>query len=452
MWKDYRFFMHIGCYVHTKTPYHVHVARYVHMEERFYGYEGCMELRPGYKQTEVGVIPVDWECQKLEEYFSFISYGFTNPMPTVEHGVFMVTAADISEGRIQLETARMTTESAYHKLLTAKSKPKKYDILLTKDGSLGRLAVVGDETICINQSVAVIRPNEKVEPNFLKLLLESPHYQRKMLEDAGGSTIKHIYITIVNQMPVGLPPVRAEQEAITEALADTDALIESLEQLIAKKRQIKQGTMQELLTGKKRLPGFSGEWEVKRLEEIAKIQRGASPRPIDDPIWFDENSSIGWVRISDVTNSGMYLRATTQRLSPLGVQSSRPVSSGSLIMSICATVGRPIITDIDVCIHDGFVVFDNPTVNVHFLYYVLKSIEGDWAKQGQTGSQMNLNTGMINQTKIATPTNKAEQTAIATILSDMDAEIATLETRLAKTRQLKQGMMHNLLTGRIRLV
>ena len=121
-------------------------------------------------------------------------------------------------------------------------------------------------------------------------------------------------------------------------------------------------------------------------------------------------------------------------------------------MSICATVGRPIITEIDVCIHDGFVVFDNPTMDKHFLYYILKSIESDWSKQGQTGSQMNLNTSMINQTQIATPSNKAEQTAIATILSDMDAEIASLETRLAKTRQLKQGMMHNLLTGRIRLV
>ena len=250
-------------------------------------------------------------------------------------------------------------------------------------------------------------------------------------------------------MPI--PPL-AEQTAIAEALSDTDALIKSLEQLIAKKRQIKQGTMQELLTGKKRLPGFSGKWKMKRLSEIANIQRGASPRPIDSPIWFDENSSVGWVRISDVTKSGMYLRDTTQRLSIMGVQHSRPVSRGSLIMSICATVGRPVITEIDTCIHDGFVVFGNLRINKNFIYYVLRSIEGEWTRHGQTGSQMNLNTELINRTSFHMPPTTAEQEAIAAILSDMDHEIVALEAKLGKARQLKQGMMQELLTGRIRLV
>jgi type I restriction enzyme S subunit len=235
-------------------------------------------------------------------------------------------------------------------------------------------------------------------------------------------------------------------------LSDADALIESLEQLLAKKRHLKQGAMQELLTGKKRLPSFSGKWELKRLGDIAKIQRGASPRPIDSPIWFDENSTVGWVRISDVTSSGMFLCETTQRLSPQGIQSSRPVSRGSLIMSICATVGRPVITQIDVCIHDGFVVFDNLRVGREFLYYILKFIEDNWSRHGQTGSQMNLNTVLINRTEVSVPSTVEEQIAIAAVFSDMDAEIATLETKLSKARQLKTGMMQELLTGRIRLI
>lgn len=121
-------------------------------------------------------------------------------------------------------------------------------------------------------------------------------------------------------------------------------------------------------------------------------------------------------------------------------------------MSICATIGRPIITVIDTCIHDGFVVFDVPRMHQRFLYYVLKSIEADWGKHGQTGSQMNLNTELINRTEIPVPKEEAEQRAIATVLSDMDAEIAALETRRDKTRALKQGMMQELLTGRVRLV
>jgi type I restriction enzyme S subunit len=155
-----------------------------------------MEVRDGYAQSAVGLIPGDWACKPLADFLSFISYGFTNPMPTVADGVYMITAADIDHGKLQLASARKTSISSFQKLLTAKSKPRVNDVLLTKDGSLGRLALVGEETICINQSVAVLRANEKVEPNFLKLLLESPWYQTRMLEDAGGSTIKHIYIVV----------------------------------------------------------------------------------------------------------------------------------------------------------------------------------------------------------------------------------------------------------------
>jgi type I restriction enzyme S subunit len=275
---------------------------------------------------------------------------------------------------------------------------------------------------------------------------------KRQISDRMGATINQITNKDMAEFQVIWPRSVAEQQAIAEALSDTDALIESLEQLLAKKRQIKQGAMQELLTGHKRLPGFAGDWKVKRLGELAVIQRGASPRPIDSPVWFDENSAVGWVRISDVTQAGMYLTETTQRLSAQGIQNSRPVANGSLIMSICATVGKSVITKIDTCIHDGFVVFDRLNADQMFLYYTLSSIEGDWSRHGQTGSQMNLNTALINSTEVPVPPAAEEQTAIATLLSDMDAELAAVEAKLAKARSLKQGMMQELLTGRIRLV
>jgi type I restriction enzyme S subunit len=135
----------------------------------------------------------------------------------------------------------------------------------------------------------------------------------------------------------------------------------------------------------------------------------------------------------------------------LGIKNSRFVESGNLIMSICATIGRPILTYLDVCIHDGFVVFRNPKIEREYLYYFLVFIENDWSKNGQTGSQMNLNTALINSTEIHFPKYKQEQTHIATILSDMDSEIEALEKKRAKYKQLKQGLMQNLLTGKIRL-
>ncbi len=193
------------------------------------------------------------------------------------------------------------------------------------------------------------------------------------------------------------------------------------------------------------------DWEAIKMGDIAKIQRGASPRPIDSPIWFERNSTVGWLRISDVTKTRKYLTETTQYLSELGIANSRFVPKDNLVMSICATVGKPIITRKDLCIHDGFVVFNRLSTNQEYMYYVLKELEDEWGKQGQTGSQMNLNTDLINGTYIAIPETEKEQTAIANALSDVDALIGELEKLIAKKQAIKTATMQQLLTGRTRL-
>ncbi len=329
------------------------------------------------------------------------------------------------------------------------------DILVTKDGTIGKVAII-DKIIkptTLNSGVFVIRPVKKsFYPKYLYYILRSVHFSDFLTKLTAGSTINHLYQKDFVYYTFPAPPIIEEQKKIANVLGDTDQLIQDLKKLISKKKAIKQGAMQELLTGKKRLQGFTEEWETRKFGEIAFIQRGASPRPINNPIWFDEKSTVGWVRISDVTKSTKFLSKTVQKFSEQGINNSRFVSSDSLIMSICATIGRPIITEINVCIHDGFVVFRDLKLEKEFLYYYLTFIEDDWSKNGQTGSQMNLNTGIINQTEIKYPLNDAEQQAIAQILSDLDAEIDALEHQLLKTQSIKQGMMQELLTGKTRLV
>jgi type I restriction enzyme, S subunit len=412
----------------------------------------AVNIPPGYKQTEVGVIPEEWEVINAFDACSKIQDG-THFSPRISgNDYFYITSKNIRFGYFDISTASRI-DTAQHQVIYRRCDVKKGDLLLTKDGaSTGNAALnTLDEEFSLLSSVAFLRFNQSkyCAAYFLQQILTSPG-QRQIQDAMAGNAITRLTLEKIKKLRFPVPPTLVEQEAIAEALSDADVLIESLD--ISKKRQIKQGAMQELLTGKRRLPGFSGEWEVKMLGELASIQRGASPRPIDSSVWFDDNSSIGWVRISDVTRTGMFLRETTQRLSSLGVQNSRLVSSGSLIMSICATVGRPVITEIDICIHDGFVVFDGLRMNKRLLYYILKSIEDNWSRHGQTGSQMNLNTGLINRTTIVVPSTHEEQTAIAAILSDMDSEITALEEKLTKARQLKQGMMQELLTGRIRLI
>jgi len=191
-------------------------------------------------------------------------------------------------------------------------------------------------------------------------------------------------------------------------------------------------------------------WSIKKLGNLATITRGASPRPIHDPIWFDDNSNIGWLRISDLTKSDKYLFETVQKLSSKGVSHSRFVENNSLILSICATVGQPIISKIDTCIHDGFVVFYNLSSDIEFIYYVLTYIRGEWFKSGQTGSQMNLNTSIINDFTFLLPP-LTEQQKIAQALTDADNYISALEKLIEKKKMIKEGLMVNLLTGKQRL-
>jgi type I restriction enzyme S subunit len=147
-------------------------------------------------------------------------------MPTVDgDGAYMVTAKDIKNGRIQYQTARKTSWDAYRSNLTDKSRPAKGDLLLTKDGSIGRLALCDRDDICINQSVALLQSNGKGDFRYIKYLLEAPEYQRKMESDSDGSTIKHIYITRVDKMIIPLPP-RKEQQGIVSILGTLDDKIE----------------------------------------------------------------------------------------------------------------------------------------------------------------------------------------------------------------------------------
>jgi type I restriction enzyme S subunit len=411
-----------------------------------------MDMRSGYKETEVDVIPEGWKSAKLEEYSSFISYGFTNPMPTVEHGIYMVTAADIDEGRIQLETARRTTETAYRTLLTPKSKPKKNDILLTKDGTLGRLGLVGDEVICINQSVAIIRPNQKVEPLFLKLLLESPRYQRRMLEDAGGSTIKHIYISIVNLMQISVPSDLAEQRAIATALSDVDALLSALARLIVKKRDLKQAAMQRLLTGQIRLPSFHGEWEVKRLGDVADTD----PENLGSDTRRD--FAFNYITLEDVDRGS--LRSHSEQIfasAPSRARRKLRVHD-VLVSTVRPNLQSHFLFDIEVgdwVCSTGFCVV-RCRLGVTNPAYVFAHLFADSVNQQidalLTGSNYPaINNGDVRALQIPLP-SYAEQTAIAEVLTDMDAELVALEQEQEKTRAVKQAMMQELLTGRTRLI
>ncbi|WRD97610.1 restriction endonuclease subunit S [Helicobacter pylori] len=192
-------------------------------------------------------------------------------------------------------------------------------------------------------------------------------------------------------------------------------------------------------------------WQRVRLGDIAEIKRGASPRPIENPKWFCANSSVGWVRISDISKNSRFLYKTAQKLSKKGIEKSRLVKQNSLIMSMCATIGKPIITKIDTCIHDGFVVFENPKIDLNYLYYFLCYIEKEWLESGQQGSQVNLNVDLIKNKEVFYPKDLNEQSAIANILSDLDRYLCALDALILKKEGVKKALSFELLSQRKRL-
>lgn len=191
------------------------------------------------------------------------------------------------------------------------------------------------------------------------------------------------------------------------------------------------------------------DWEVVKLGDVAKIQRGASPRPIADSKWFSTQSKIGWVRISDVTRSSKYLEITEQYLSDDGVKKSRAVPVGSIIMSICATIGKPIYTTFPVCIHDGFVVFTDLVMNTEYLYYYLYLLEESWHRYGQPGSQVNLNTDIVNNEFIILPPSTQQQ-KIAEIISCWDNTISKQEALIKQKQLFKKGVMQQIFSQKLR--
>lgn len=191
------------------------------------------------------------------------------------------------------------------------------------------------------------------------------------------------------------------------------------------------------------------DWDVVKLGDIANIQRGASPRPISDTKWFSSSSKVGWVRISDVTRSNRYLNTTEQYLSEDGINNSRYIEPGNILMSICATIGKPIYTNIPVCIHDGFIVFANLLANKNFMLYSLQHWENRWYKYGQPGSQTNLNTDIVSNELIPLPPQK-EQEKIAEILSTWDEAITKQEQLIEQKQVFKKGIMQQIFSQKLR--
>ena len=416
------------------------------------------EMKSGYKMTEVGVIPEDWEVKNVSESCLIkarIGWQGLKKSEYMSSGDYLlITGTDFDNGQVNWKSCAYVSKARYEQDSNIKIRPQ--DILISKDGTIGKVAYLGmiPKAGTLNSGIFVIRANDrKIDQVFLSKIFMSFYFEDFLNRLVAGSTINHLYQKDFVKFCFPLPNSE-EQVAIATALSDVDSLIYALTKKIEKKKAIKQGLMQQLLTGKKRLPGFCGDWIKKKVSSVSDILRGGSPRPIEN--YIVKSGGVNWIKIGDVDSSAKYIFRTNEQIIESGIQYSRFVHSGDLLLSNSMSFGRPYILKTEGCIHDGWLVIQNydKYFDKEFLYYLLGSDEvlKQYKSLAAGSSVLNLNKDIVGKVVLYFPPSISEQTAIANILSDCDSEIAALEEKRDKYKEIKQGMMQQLLTGKIRLI
>lgn len=390
-----------------------------------------MELRTGYKRCEIGIIPEDWTQANIASQSDLITVGFVGSMSHLftKGGVPLLRGQDVEPNRLNVSNTEFIS-SATHKLWS-KSALKEGDVVITRVGASAGMAcpIPGGIGEANAASLVIVRPTKtKLNPRFLSQLINSNFGKRQVESVLVGGAQPVINTATAANFQIALPS-KLEQDAIATALSDVDALLAKIDQLITKKRDLKQAAMQQLLTGQTRLPGFSGEWEVRRLGDLLKVRHGRSQHEVEreDGIYpiLASGGEIGR------TNTFLY---------------NKP----SVLIGRKGTIDKPKYQDTPFWTVDTLFYTElSGSVQPKFIYYQFLMV--DWRSYNEASGVPSLNASTIEAVEIPAP-NLAEQTSIATVLSDMDAELAALEARRDKTRALKQGMMQALLTGRIRLV
>lgn len=423
-----------------------------------------MELKPGYKMTEVGVIPEDWEVQVLGDCSDIFRGGSPRPieayLTTSSNGYNWIKIGDVQQNE---KFIYRTEEKIIKEGVTRSRFVHKGDFLLSNSMSFGRPYILKIDG-CIHDGWLVIQNYQPFfDSNFLYYLLCSEYIIKQYKTKAAGSGVLNLNKELVSSIKIIRPTIQ-EQQAIAAALSDVDELLSSLGQLIAKKKDIRLAAMQELLTGKTRLPGFQvspafqiteagtipDDWHVTLFGDIVtKIVGGGTPKRDSPEFW---GGDIPWATVKDFATFSF--DKTQEYITQKGVSASAThiIPAGTLIIATRMALGKTAIYKVNVAINQDLkAIIFNQDIDTNFIRYWFQWQEKNIQSLGSGSTVLGISTDLLKKISIAMP-SLAEQQAIASVLSDMDAEIEALEARRDKVRHIKAGMMQELLTGKTRLI
>lgn len=403
-------------------------------------------------------LPQGWKMVSLDDVAEDVNDRVDNPS---ESGYERFVGLDhLTSGDLTVKTWGSTKDVA-----SSMKVFKEGDLLFARRNAyLKRASMATFEGVCSGDAFVLRQKPGILADNYLPLLFNTDKLWDYAISYAAGSMSKRVKWRDLSNFEIPLPPVN-EQHRITKILWMVDDRICKTENSIKVGENYKIALMRHLFTygpvgiakankikmKETEIGKLPEDWHICSINEISNVRRGASPRPINDLKYFSDTGR-GWVRISDVTNKYKYLRKTSQYLSAIGESKSVKVNPGDLIMSICATIGKPILVDMEACIHDGFVLFENVSDSVdkeYFFYYLLKN-ERKFVNKKQPGTQGNLNTKIVGKTKIPIPSIEVQK-MIVNILRNIDAAIQKLYNNKKQVVSVKKSLINNLMYGKISL-
>ena len=427
-------------------------------------YEGRWKRYPSYRDSGVewiGEVPEEWEIKKLG-YQAKMIVPMRDKPPSFNGDIPWIRIEDfdgkyISDSKSNQRVSKKITNAMNLKVYPIGT------VLCSCSCNMGATAIVENPLIS-NQTFIGIVPKENIDSEYLYYLMNS---NSERLQYLGSGAIQQ-YLSKENFQNLKFAiPSYSEQHAIAAFLdretGRIDTLIEKkglqIELLQEKRAALTSHVVTKGLnpdvkmkdSGVEWIGEVPDHWEVKMIKRMCLVKRGASPRPIDDPVYFDDDGEYSWVRISDVTASVKYLQTTEQKLSVLGKSKSVPLEPGELFLSIAGSVGKPIITAIKCCIHDGFVYFVDLKQNREYMFFIFSGREL-YKGLGKLGTQLNLNTDTVSDIKIPVPP-LSEQRAIASFIDYETGHIDILTTKvresISKLREYRTALISAAVTGKI---
>jgi type I restriction enzyme S subunit len=399
-------------------------------------------------------MPTDWEEVRLGDISEVKTGPFGSSLHAsdyVSQGTPIITVEHLGEFRLRGEKAPLVGKKDATRLSSYVLRPG--DLVFSRVGSIGRFGYVEELENGWLFSGRLLRLRiRQGHPRFLYFQMCGMKFISQIFKVAVGQTMPSLNTVLVGNLKVSFPPLR-EQEAIAEALSDADNAIESLDALIAKKRDVKQGVMQQLLTGRTRLPGFTGDWEEISIGSFAECKAGGTPSTSVPAYW---GGDIRWMSSGELNMKRV--REVAGRITQAGFENSSTqfFPAGSVLIGLAGqgkTRGTAAINLVGLTTNQSIAaIFPSDRHDSKFLFYVMETKYKELRDLSDGGGgRGGLNLTIIKDVRVAVPPLE-EQMKISEVLWSMDDELEALTAQVSKLRMVKTGMMQDLLTGKVRLV